>query len=71
MFDENKLKKINGQWVIYGCLGSSLLDEVGLSNVNDLDKITIIRKIRKLIKKYYEFKGYVEFANMIEEREKK
>jgi len=71
LFDENKLKKINGQWVIYGCLGSSLLDEVGLSNVNDLDKITIIRKIRKLIKKYYEFKGYIEFANMIEEREKK
>ena len=65
LFDENKLKQIHGQWVIHGCLGSSLLDEIGLSQVNNLDKETIIKKIKKLIRKYYVFKGYVEFANII------
>ena len=65
LFDENKLKKINGQWVIHGCLGSALLDEIGLSQVNHLDKETIIKKIKKLIRKYYIFKGYIEFGNII------
>jgi len=65
LFDENKLKKIQGQWVINGCLGSALLDEIGLSQVNNLDKETIVKKIKKLIRKYYVFKGYVEFANII------
>jgi superfamily II DNA or RNA helicase len=66
LFDEHKLKKINGQWVIYGCLGSSLLDEIGLSQVNALDKETIVIKIKKLIRKYYKFIGYGTFANLIQ-----
>jgi hypothetical protein len=70
LFDENKLKQINGQWVIHGCLGSSLLDEIKLSQVNELDKETIIKKIKKLIRKYYVFKGYIEFANIIEKYSK-
>lgn len=66
LFDKNKLEKIKGQWVIHGCLGSSLLDEIGLSHVNELDQEQIIRKINKLIKKYYVFMGYIEFANLID-----
>lgn len=70
LFDEHKLKKINGQWVIHGCLGSALLDEIGLSQVNNLDKETIIKKIKKLIRKYYAFHGYIEFSNIIEKNSK-
>jgi len=70
LFDKNKLKQINGQWIINGCLGSTLLDEIGLSEINNLDIETIIKKIKKLIRKYYVFRGYVEFANIIEKYSK-
>ena len=69
LFDKNKLKKVNKTWIIEGCLGSSLLDEIGLSQMNDLDKTVIIKKINNIIKKYYVFMGYVEFANKIEKYE--
>lgn len=70
LFDKHKLKKLNGQWVIHGCLGSALLDEIGLSQVNNLDKETIVKKIKKLIEKYYVFYGYIEFSNIIEKNSK-
>ncbi|ADX05863.1 putative helicase conserved C-terminal domain protein [Organic Lake phycodnavirus 1] len=70
LFDKNKLEKVNNQWVMRGCLGSSLLDEIGLSRANSLDKSQIIKKINKLIKKYYVFMGYIEFSNLIDTHNK-
>jgi len=64
------LEKVNNQWVMRGCLGSSLLDEIGLSRANSLDKSQIIKKINKLIKKYYVFMGYIEFSNLIDTHNK-
>jgi superfamily II DNA or RNA helicase len=70
LFDKHKLEKVKNQWVIHGCLGSSLLEEIGLSHVNELDKSQIIKKIHKLIKKYYVFMGYIEFSNLIDTHNK-
>lgn len=66
LFDEHKLKKKNNMWTIEGCVGSYLLDEIGIHNGNNMKKEEIIKKIKKLIRKYYSFMGYIEFSNKIE-----
>jgi hypothetical protein len=68
LFNEHKLKKIKQQWVMEGCLGSSLLEEIGVYNNLDITKEEIIKKIKKLIKKYYSFVGYIELSNIIDKK---
>ena len=66
LFDEHKLEKINNRWILKGCLGSSLLQELNIENDSLIKKEDIIKKVNRLIKKYYNFLGYIEFANIIE-----
>ena len=66
LFDENKLEYNNNRWIIRGCLGSSLLQELNIENDVLIKKEEIIKKVNRLIKKYYKFLGYIEFANIIE-----
>ena len=68
LFDENKLKKVKNQWFLEGCLGSSLLDEIGIYTNKETSKKDIIKKIKNIIKKYYSFVGYIEFSNIIEKK---
>jgi hypothetical protein len=66
LFDPSKLTNINNNWSMNGCLGNSLLDELNAYQINSLKKEEIITKIQKLISNYYEFTGYIEFANKIQ-----
>jgi hypothetical protein len=66
LFDPSKLTNINNNWSMNGCLGNSLLDELNAYQINSLNKEEIITKIQKLITNYYEFTGYIEFANKIQ-----
>ena len=64
LFDERKLKEVNGIWSMKGCIGNKLLKEVNPMNV-PMSKEKIISQIKTLINHYYIFLGYVQFANYI------
>ena len=65
LFDERKLKLINGLWNIKSCTGNKFINEVNPMNMKGLTKTKIIRQIDKIIRQSYEFMGYTEFANKI------
>jgi len=65
LFDERKLKQIDGIWNIRGCVGNKLLKEVNPMNMKGLSKEKVISQIKSLINNYYIFLGYVQFANYI------
>jgi DNA polymerase III delta prime subunit len=66
LFNPSSLKKENGIWNISGCLGNSFIEELNISQINDLEKEVLIQKINKIISNHYIFLGYVELANIIE-----
>ena len=72
LFDETKLKRTNGVWNIKSCAGNNFINEIVFtkdSKYSELDeeeaKQILVKQIKKLIKKYYKFYGYVEFSNEI------
>ena len=65
LFDKRKLKNINGLWNIKACSGSKFIKEVNPMNVKNLSEDKVLKQIKKIIKKSYEFIGYIEFANQI------
>ena len=64
LFDERKLKEVNGVWSIRGCIGNKLLKEINPMNM-PISKEKIVSQIKNLINTYYIFLGYVQFANYI------
>ena len=64
LFDERKLKEVNGIWSIRGCIGNKLLKEINPMNM-PISKEKIVSQIKNLINTYYIFLGYVQFANYI------
>jgi len=64
LFDERKLKEVNGVWSMRGCIGNKLLKEINPMNM-PISKEKIISQIKNLINTYYIFLGYVQFANYI------
>ena len=66
LFDERKLKQVDGIWTISGCISNKLLKEVNISNSREMTKEMIVNSVRKLIDTYYEFYGYIQFANEID-----
>jgi hypothetical protein len=65
LFDERKLKLIDGVWNIRACTGNKLLKEINPMNMKGLTKEKVISQIKNLINTYYIFLGYVQFANYI------
>ena len=65
LFDERKLKEINGLWNIKGCIGNSLLQEINPTNLSGLTRERIISQINTIIRQSYKFMGYNEFANYV------
>ena len=70
LFNPSSLKKENGIWNISGCLGNSFIQELNISQINDLEKEDLIQKINKIISNHYVFLGYIELANIIEKLSK-
>lgn len=65
LFDESKLKSINGLWNISSCTGNNLLKEINPMNMTGLTKENVAMQIKQIINKYYVFMGYRGFANYI------
>ena len=66
LFDEKKLKEINGRWSMDGCTGDKFLREINPLELPGLHKKDIIQQVDKIINKYYKFMGYEQFANTIQ-----
>jgi hypothetical protein len=65
LFDERKLKLIDGIWNLQSGLGNKLLKEINPMNMKGIPKEKIVSQIKNLINTYYIFLGYVQFANYI------
>ena len=65
LFDERKLKLIDGVWNLKGCVGNKLLKEINPMNMRGISKEKVINQIKHLINTYYLFLGYGQFANYI------
>ena len=65
LFDERKLKLIDGLWNIKGCVGNKLLNEINPMNMKGITREKVINQIKNLINAYYLFLGYGQFANYI------
>ena len=66
LFDERKLKEIDGLWNLRACTGNRFLKEINPMNMKGLTREKIISQIKRIINDYYLFMGYIEFANYIE-----
>jgi superfamily II DNA or RNA helicase len=66
LFDERKLKLVDGLWNIRACTGNKLLKEINPMNMKGIPKEKVISQIKNLINHSYLFLGYIEFANYIE-----
>jgi len=65
LFDERKLKLVDGIWNIKACIGNKLLKEINPMNMKGIPKEKVVSQIKSLINTYYIFLGYVQFANYI------
>ena len=65
LFDERKLRNVNGLWNIKACIGNKFIKEINPMNMKGLSKNKVVQQIKKLIKQSYLFKGYTEFSNYI------
>jgi len=65
LFDERKLKLVDGIWNIKGCIGNKLLKEINPTNMKGLTKEKLVQQVKSLINASYSFMGYTQFANEI------
>jgi len=65
LFDERKLKLVDGIWNVRACTGNKLLKEINPMNMKGLSKEKVAYQIKNLINSYYIFLGYGQFANYI------
>jgi len=65
LFDERKLKEVNGLWNIKACTGNKFLKEINPMNMKGLDRSRVVRQIKRIISQSYHFQGYIEFSNYI------
>ena len=65
LFDERKLKEVDGIWTIKGCLGNKLLKEINPTGMTWLSKEKVIHWVKNLINSSYSFQGYTQFSNDI------
>jgi sorbitol-specific phosphotransferase system component IIA len=68
LFDERKLREIDGIWNIDSCIGNLLIKEVNPTNLKGVTKERIISQIKTIINQYYVFMGYVELSNYIRKK---
>lgn len=65
LFDERKLKLVDGLWNIKACIGNKLLKEINPMNMKGIPREKVITQIKALINNSYLFLGYGQFANYI------
>jgi hypothetical protein len=65
LFDERKLKEVDGIWNVRACTGNKLLQEINPMNMKGMSREKVVSQIKGIINTYYIFLGYVQFANYI------
>jgi len=65
LFDERKLKEVDGIWTMKGCLGNKLLKEINPTGMKGLKREKVIQQVKNLISASYSFQGYLQFSNEI------
>ena len=65
LFDERKLKQVDGIWTMKGCLGNKLLKEINPTGMKGLTREKVIQQVNRLINSAYSFQGYIQFSNEI------
>ena len=65
LFDERKLKLVDGLWNIKACIGNKMLKEINPMNMKGIPREKVISQIKALINNSYLFLGYGQFANYI------
>ena len=65
LFDERKLREVNGLWNIKACTGNKFIKEINPMNMKGLPRDKVIRQIKRIISQSYHFQGYIEFSNYI------
>jgi len=65
LFDERKLKLVDGYWNIKACTGNKFIEEVNPMFTKNVSREKVIKQINKIIKNWYQFMGYLEFSNYI------
>ena len=66
LFDASSLKEIDGRWTVNGCTGDKFLREIDPLKLKGHQKEDILHQVDKVVNQYYEFMGYLAFANKIE-----
>jgi hypothetical protein len=65
LFDERKLREVNGLWNIKACTGNKFIKEINPMNMKGLTFEKVKRQIKRIISQSYHFQGYGEFSNYI------
>jgi len=65
LFDERKLKLVDGLWNIKACTGNKLLKEINPMSMKGIPREKVVSQIKALINNSYLFLGYGQFANYI------
>ena len=65
LFDERKLKNVDGLWTMKGCLGNKLLKEINPTGMKGLTREKVIQQVKNIISTSYYFVGYLQFSNDI------
>jgi hypothetical protein len=68
LFDERKLKLVDGLWNLTACTGNKYLKEINPMNMKGLSKDKVIKQINRIINNAYLFLGYIEFANYVSKK---
>ena len=65
LFNESKLTLKDGFWDIQSCTGPKFVREINPFMQKDMEKKTVVAMIKSLIRAHYEFIGYVQFSNAV------
>ena len=68
LFDDRKLKLVDGLWNIRACTGNTYLKEINPMNMTGLTKEKVVSQVKRIINNSYLFMGYTEFGNYISKK---
>ena len=65
LFDQRKLKQVNGQWNLHTCVGENFLHEINPMNIKNQSYEKVVNTIQSIINDSYVFIGYRELTNKL------
>lgn len=65
LFDERRLVRSGAGWTLKSCAGDQMLQEINPTGMLGLEKPTVVRLIKQIIRRSYLFMGPEQFSNYI------